>query len=220
MSRPGRPGPPARGHPRAWSSTCWSGTARWRSRCWRSCGPTRTWPAAGRGARVPGGRGGVRGRGRGRAAPGRRAGPADPDLDRDRPPRGRQRRPRGPAHGRRCSAGTRRGGRREVDHYLARVEAERRVADGCPTTSPPTPPALGAPSERPSRTLSGVATLILETSDDLAGVEDAQRVERLLDGPVHPQPDRSELLRQPVPLEQADAVLAGARCRPAPGPAP
>ena len=77
-------------------------------------------------ARLPAGRGGVRGCGRGCAAPRGRAGPAHPDLDRVRAPR-RELRRAGRTAGR---AGARLGRRptvdREVETYLARVEAEVR----------------------------------------------------------------------------------------------
>ncbi len=66
----------------------------------------------------------LRGDPRGRPAPGRRAGPPHPDLDRDLGPRGAH----GPARGR-LMAGALGWSTdqtdREVRHYLARVEAER-----------------------------------------------------------------------------------------------
>ena len=85
--------PAGTGSRSAWSSTCWSGTAR--SPCdllaLIDADPLLRL-AAGRRAGVPGRRGGVRGPGRGGAAPGGRADPAYPDLLRDRPP-GRWSRP-------------------------------------------------------------------------------------------------------------------------------
>src|SRR3954469_8887033 len=46
--------------------------------------------------------------------------------------------------------------------------------------------------------------------EDFAGVEYPLWIEGVLDRAVHPQRGRGELPGQPVPLEQADAVLAGA----------
>src|SRR5688572_19111885 len=45
--------------------------------------------------------------------------------------------------------------------------------------------------------------------DDLAGVQDAGRIERGLERAVHAQADRAEFALEPVALEQPDAVLAG-----------
>ena len=125
-------------------------------------------------AGVPGRRGGVRGAGRGRAAPRRRADPAHPDLDRDRPPRrrvGRARR-RGDGRGARLGRGGAGPRGRALPGPGRRPSGSR---SRCPTTSPPTPPG-SAP-----RTSAAPSA----TSDDLAGVEQAGRVEGRLDRPVH-----------------------------------
>src|SRR3712207_6934097 len=48
-------------------------------------------------------------------------------------------------------------------------------------------------------------------SEHLAGVQDAQRVEDLLDPPLQTVGGLAQLLPQPRPLEDADPVLAGDR---------
>src|SRR5947208_8797220 len=48
-------------------------------------------------------------------------------------------------------------------------------------------------------------------SEQLARVQDAQRVEDLLDGPLHLHPHRADLARQPLLLQDAHAVLTGDR---------
>ena len=97
VARPGRPGPAARRHRRRGRAPAGAvrppltdGPARPDRR------PTRCSATRCRGAGVPGRRGRLRGAGRGRAAPGRRADPAYPDLDRDRAP-GRRVAPRATA---------------------------------------------------------------------------------------------------------------------------
>ena len=78
-------------------------------------------------------------------APGGRADPADPDLDRDRPP-GRGHRP-----GRRADGGVlglgRRRTAREIEHYTARVEAERE-SQRMPDDRTADAARLGAPDVR------------------------------------------------------------------------
>ena len=132
----------------AWSSTCWSATARSPVDV---LGLLRRRPELGRPlarrARLPRGRDRVRRPGRGRAAPGGRAGPAYPDLVRDRAPRRRERRRTRPSSWARCSAGTRRQRGREIEHYLARVEAERE-SQRMPDDLTADAARLGAPDVR------------------------------------------------------------------------
>jgi hypothetical protein len=52
-------------------------------------------------------------------------------------------------------------------------------------------------------------TLARARSEHLARVEDAERVERALDGMVEVEPSRAELLAEEGTLERADAVLSG-----------
>ena len=138
------------------SSGCCTGTATGSatSSSWPATDPALARPLTGAPG-LPGRRGGARGHRRGRAAPGRRADPAHPDLDRDRAPR-RGVRARGRrADGAACSAGTTSAPAREVAHYRPgwRRSGSR---SGCPTTRPRTRPGWARPTSA-ARRLTGAA---------------------------------------------------------------
>src|SRR5690606_27480608 len=80
-----------------------------------------------------------------------------------------------------------------------------------PTADRRPPPAGAAPVGASSSTRDGAGTDQPALLDHLAGVEQVVRVEGVLDGPVHPQADRTDLPRQPLSLEDPDSVLAGDR---------